>query len=409
MDRPLFPSPSPLSDEADVLLADVLARFQQPPGKYGIAGERYETLAEWIERDGSPLKGAVNMVYAQGGVAQGSSIACRATNDEFDVDAMVELMPHIDRGPAYVLDLLYATVRGERGSRYYDVTTRCTRCVQVSYTDKMHVDLTPAVLQPGTPLRQSTIFHHRTEDRNDPGKRVTGNPYGFTEWFKARTPPELLLKMAFDESRGVTAATEPLPDQVGMHDMSRALASLQLVKRFRNLRYDRRDVRCPPSVLLAKLVAQYQASEFRFAGAVLEHACNLLAIFSDHQRLSRLIHESNPCCVVDVLTDRWPGSLNDQALWIGDLRQLVTQLELFTHGQITLVQRKAILADLFGEQAAIDAIVAFAERMGRTKDLGQTRYASGTGRLILPAAATMATGERAQTVPRTSYFGGSLR
>ena len=128
MDRPLFPSPRPLSDESDILLADVLARFQQPPGKYEMAEERYQTLAGWIERDGSPLKGAVSLVYPQGGVAQGSSIASRATNDEFDVDAMVELSPHIDRGPAYVLDLLFRTVRGEPGSRYYSMTTRCTRC-----------------------------------------------------------------------------------------------------------------------------------------------------------------------------------------------------------------------------------------------------------------------------------------
>lgn len=407
MDRPLFPSPSPLSNEGDILLADVLARFQQPPGKYEIAEERYQTLAGWIERDGSPLKGAVSLVYPQGGVAQGSSIASRATNDEFDVDAMVELLPHIDRGPAYVLDLLYHTVRGEPGSRYYSMTTRCTRCVQVGYADRMHVDLTPAVLQIGTPLRESTIFHHRPEDGTNPGMRVTGNPYGFTEWFKLNTPPELMLKAAFDEGRAY-AATEPLPEQIGMHGMSRALASLQFAKRFRNLRYDRRDRRCPPSVLLAKLVAQYKAHEVRFAAAVLEHMRNLLDIFAVHQSRSTLIHEVNPTCSADVLTDRWPNGLGDQALWISDLRHLVAQLDLFVNGEITLTQRKAILADLFGEQAAGDAVLAFAERMGRMKDLGQTRYAGNTGRLILPGAALL-TGTRAQAMPHTSYFGGRLK
>lgn len=407
MDRPLFPSPSPISNEADILMADVLGRFQQPPGKYAIAEERYVTLAGWIERDGSALKGNVSLVYPQGGVAQGSSIASRATNDEFDVDAMVELLPHIDRGPTYVLDLLYRTVRGEPGSRYYSMTTRCTRCVQVGYADNMHVDLTPAVLQAGTPLRQSTIFHHRPEDGNNPGMRFTGNPFGFNEWFKLNTPPELMLKAAFDESR-TYAATEPLPEQVGMHGMSRALASLQFAKRFRNLRYDRRDRRCPPSVLLAKLVAQYKAREVRFAAAVLEHMRNLLDIFSGHQSRSSLIHEVNPACSADVLTDRWPNSLSDQALWISDLRHLVAQLDLFVNGEITLTQRKAILADLFGEQAAGDAVLAFAERMGRMKDLGQTRYAGNTGRLILPGAALL-TGTRAQAMPQTSYFGGKLK
>lgn len=407
MDRPIFLSPSPLSDEADVLLADVLVRFQQPPGKYEIAGQRYQTLADHLERDGSPLKGAVVSLYAQGGVAQGSSIACRATNDEFDVDAMVELLPSVDRGPRYVLDLLYETVRGEPGSRYYDMTTRCTRAVQVGYADKMHVDLTPAVRQPGTSLRQSTIFHHRHEEPNDPGKRVTANPYGFTEWFKINTPPEVLLRKAFDETR-TYAAAEPLPDQVGMHGMSRALASLQFVKRFRNLRYDRRDVRCPPSVLLAKRVAQYKASEFRFAAAVLEHARNLLDTFASHHYQRQLIHEVNPVCDDDVFTDRWPNASSDQGLWIGDLRHLVAQLDVFVNGEITLTQRKTILADLFGEQAAGEAVLEFAERMGRIKELGQTRYERTAGRLILPGVAVAAS-TRAEAVPRTSYFGGDWR
>lgn len=413
MDHPSFQSPTPFLNEADVLLADVLGRFQQPPGKYQTAHERYNTLADWIERDGSPLKGAVRLVYPQGGVAQGSSIASRASNDEFDVDAMVELLEHIDRGPAYVLDLLFKTIRGEPGSRYYEMTTRCTRCVQIGYSDNMHVDLTPAVLQLGTPLRQSTIFHHRPEDGPNPGKRVTANPYGFTEWFHENTPPEPLLKMAFDSNRALdstraSAATEPLPDQVGIHGMSRALASLQFVKRFRNLRYDRRDVRCPPSVLLAKLIAQYKAREIRFAAAVLEHARNLLAVLTGHQSRSSLIHETNPTCDADVLTDRWPSALSDQGLWIADLRHLVAQLDLFIHGELTLTQRQAILADLFGEQAAGDAVLDFAKRMGRIKDLGQSRYAPSSGRLILPAAALL-TGARAQAVPPTTYFGGHLR
>lgn len=49
----------------------------------------------------------------------------------------------------------------------------------------------------------------------------------------------------------------------------------------------------------------------------------------------------------------------------------MAQLDLFVNGEITLIHRNAILADLFGEQTAGDAVLAFAERMGRMKDLGQ--------------------------------------
>lgn len=409
MDRPKLDQYTPFVTESDILLADVLGRIQLPPGHYATANERYHTLTEWIEREGSPMRGLVARVYGQGGVSQGSSIAAKATNDEFDVDAMVEINGALDRGPAFVLDLLYHTIRGEPGSRYYDATVRCTRCVQVRYADRMHVDLTPAILQPGTPERQSTIFHHRHETPQDPGKRVIANPYGFTEWFKAATPPEPFLALAFAlETRALAMAeAEPLPAQVGPHGMSRALASLQLFKRFRNLRYDRRDGRCPPSVLLAKLVAGHQPIVPTFAAAVLECAEGLRDRFAHHIATRTLIREVNPRCSEDVLTDRWPSSITDQTVWLGDLQHLVRQLTRYVHGGVTLTERQTILADLFGEQAARGAVLQFAERMGRGKELGQNRYQPGTGRLVLPAAAAIIpSSTRARPVPATSYFGG---
>jgi Second Messenger Oligonucleotide or Dinucleotide Synthetase domain len=407
MDRPLFNRFSPIASEADLLLAEVLFGVQLPPSQYAIAEGRYHTLAAWLERDGSPLKGHVELVYGQGGVSQGSSVASRATSDEFDVDAMVQVADYVDRGPAYVLDLLYRSIRGEPGSRYYDVTTRCTRCVQVQYSDNMHVDLTPAVRQAATLDRQSTIFHHRAETPSVPGMRVTGNPYAFTEWFKENTPAEPLFDITLGRQTDLLAKAdaEPLPQQVGPHGMSRALASLQLFKRFRNLRYDRRDGRSPPSVLLAKLVAEFRATTLTFTSAVLEHAVALRDRFQLQVAAHCLIRESNPRCAADVLTDRWPSSLYDQTLWLGDLNHLVRQLTRYCREELTLNERQQILADLFGEHAAGKAIRDFAERMGRGKELGENRYQTGTGRLILPAM-MVPSAAHARPVPATTYFGG---
>jgi hypothetical protein len=410
MERPLFGNSRPLQSESDILVADVLGRIQAPPGLFATANERYHTQAEWLEREGSPLRGKVEAVYGQGGVSQGSSIAARGTNDEFDVDAMVQLHPSVDRGPEYVLDLLYQTVKGDPGSRYYNVTTRCTRCVQVQYADKMHVDLTPAILQPGTLARQSTIFHHRAETPEIQGKRVTANPFGFTEWFKRATPPEPYLIEAFDiEVRDLAKAeAEPLPQQVGSHGMSRALASLQLIKRYRNLRYDQRECRCPPSVLLAKLVAEYRAEAMTLAAALLEHAVHLRDCFLLEIGRGKLIHEVNPApCHQDVLTDRWPGSMQDQLLWVADLNHLVAQLTIYVHKELSLKQRQDILSDLFGEQTAQSAMHIFTDRLAKAQRTNGTHYQPGTGKLILPAAATLATPSQAKAMPSTHYFGGS--
>jgi hypothetical protein len=389
-------------DEGDVLLADVAARIQLAPSDYGKAEGRYNTLANWLERDGSPLQGLVGLVYGQGGVATGSVVANRASNDEYDVDAIIGLLIDPVAEPQLVLDTLYDSVRGEPGSRYYDVTTRCTRCVQVSYADGMHVDLTPAVLLLGRPERESTIFHHRSETPHVRGRRVTANPFGFAE---------ALFGTAFSGYQAMDRAmakaqTEPLPDQLKPHETSRALLSLQLTKRFRNLRYNDRDQRCPPSVVLSKMIAEHKVHRAGFAVALLSHVTYIRDEFRAAQQSGQLYHAVNPVCPADVLTDRWPGTLADQGLWCRDLDHYVAQLTIYVHGAPNLAQRQAILADLFGERAAKSAVLDFAERMGRDKEAGRSRYTPGSGRLVVPAAPAILTTTRGRSEPRTSYYGG---
>lgn len=411
MNAPFRETSNHIIDEGDVLLADVAARIQLAPSDYAKAEGRYDTLANWIEREGSPLQGRVGLVYGQGGVATGSVVANRASNDEYDVDAIVSLLIEASSDPQLVLDTLYHSVRGEPGSRYYDVTTRCTRCVQVSYSDGMHVDLTPAVLLPGRPARESTIFHHRAETPHIPGRHVTANPYGFAEWFKFNTPPEAVFGAAFSEYQAhhralAKAQTEPLPDQLQPHETSRALLSLQLTKRFRNLRYNDRDQRCPPSVLLSKLIAEHKVQRTGFGVALLSHVTYIRGEFRAAQEAGRLYHAVNPVCPTDVLTDRWPGTLANQNVWCRDLDHYVAQLTIYVHGSPTLAQRQAILADLFGEHAARTAVLDFAKRMGRDKELGQSRYTPGSGRLVVPTSPGILTPTRGRVEPQTDYYGG---
>ena len=277
----------------------------------------------------------------------------------------------------------------------------------------MHVDLTPAVLLSGRPERESTIFHHRAETPEIPGRHVNANPYGFAEWFKANTPPEALFGTAFSGYQAMDRAmakaqTEPLPDQLKPHETSRALLSLQLTKRFRNLRYSHREQRCPPGVVLSKMVAEHKVYESGFAVALLCHVIHMRDEFRAAQQSGQLYHAVNPACSADVLTDRWPGTLADQGLWCRDLDHYVTRLTLYIHGSPTLVQRQAILADLFGEKAAKSAVLDFAERMGRDKDADRSRFAPGSGRLVVPATPAILTPTRGRAEPRTSYYGGEV-
>ena len=86
------------------------------------------------------------------------------------------------------------------------------------------------------------------------------------------------------------------------------------MKRWRNVRYDRRAGRRPPSVMMAKLIADAANSTETLSAELLHQAQAMLDIFRRWQRAGLLIQVVNPACPEDILTDRWPGSLRSRAV-----------------------------------------------------------------------------------------------
>ena len=409
-----------LTEPVDILLADVAIRVQLSRTDYEKAVARYETMARWIDREDSPLRGRVELVYAQGSMAVGATIASRLRTDEFDIDILAQLGLPYDVDPQTGLDLLHGAIRGQRGSRYYDNTRRQTRCVTIDYADDMHIDVTPAVRRSQTPERESLIFHHRPEDPGAPRYRLVANPYGFAAWFTANTPLDHDFTRVFDERAAAyeraiilaeKAESDPLPAQEPPYRKSKAVIVLQLLKRWRNVRYDNRPGRRPPSIMMARLVADAANHTERLADELLHQARHMRGVLQQWHDAGLLIHVANPVCEQDVLTDRWPADWQDQAEFIDDLDDRVRKVERLVAG-CDLAEMQAIMADLFGEVPTAEAFRVFNEQMGgRIRD-GQSRHRPGSGRLDL-AASGIATGAAApsvaQATPQHRFFGGERR
>ena len=182
---------SALPEVIDVLLADIAIRVQLTKTNHDKAVARFEVMRDWIDRPGSPLHRLVALMYPQGSMAIGATIARASDREEYDIDVIVALLIARDSDPEVVLDALYHAIRGTPGSRYYDKTTRHTRCVCVTYEDGMNIDLTPAVLVTEREPRSSVIFHSKPEDPSEPKLRLFANPWGLAEWFKEMTPLRL--------------------------------------------------------------------------------------------------------------------------------------------------------------------------------------------------------------------------
>jgi hypothetical protein len=400
-------------EPADILLADVAVRVQLPPSLYEVATERYETIQNWIERDDSPLRGLVLRFYPQGSMAIDATIASKAKNDEFDIDIIAELNLRSDIDPKVVLDLLYQAIRGKPGSRYFDKTRRQTRCVTVDYAD-MHLDLTPVVRRLWTPERESTIFHHKPETPQIRGQRHVANPWGLADWFKKQTPPDqdvarlFFQRMIKSGQIRADADADPVPNQAPIHSKSKALIALQLIKRFRNLRYDARDCRQPPSVALVRMVGERANSgTTRLLHEVKYQADYILGVLEQNQRFGRLIHLTNPVCAHDELTDRWPENLEAQALFVADLKYFVARLALLDH--VDLEGAREVLADLFGEAVGTEVIRKFADATGQVIREGNSAHFGSAGRFAAPAIGLgSATSTRAEPTRSHRFFGAGV-
>lgn len=406
---------NPFRDARDHLLAAVALRIQLSPTDYRKAVERYEAINAFLDRPDSPLHGLIEWFYPQGSMVIGSTIASRfrATGHDLDTIAQMRLAP--DSDPQEVLDRLFKALNGTPGSLYHGKVTRNSRCVTVNYADGMSIDVTPMVRRPSTPERESVLFHHRRESPGTPGYRKVANPHGFAAWFNARTPAEKDFGdryAQFAESYDIRADAEqePVPDQEPLRRKSMALVALQLLKRFRNIRYEAREGRMPPSAVLTKWVGDGAGSgTTRLVDELLHHARRILAILESNLATGRLVHEANPVCAADVLTDRWPENRADQALFAKDLSHLVAQL-VRLNGDCSLGDMREILVDLFGEGPSAGAVQDFGERFGRQVREGSTHTTerqAGAGLLTvtLPLAAASAA---ARATPKHTFFGDEL-
>lgn len=153
----------------DRLFADIAIRIQLSTTAHRKAVQRYKAIAGSLDRDDSPLKGRVELFYPQGSMAIGAAIASGVTNDDFDLDMVLQLMCGV-LTPREVLDLVFQAINGKAGAQYHGRARRRTRCVTIKYSD-MHIDVTPAERLPASPERQSTIFHHKPPEQTPVDRR----------------------------------------------------------------------------------------------------------------------------------------------------------------------------------------------------------------------------------------------
>ena len=109
-------------------------------------------------------------------------------------------------------------------------------------------------------------------------------------------------------------------------------------------------------------------------------------IFQETHDRGKLIMVSNPVCEQDVLTDRWPRSLDEQEIFLEDLAGLVKKLQLLRDG-CDLGRMKTIMKELFGEDPTERVFTDYNQIIGSTVQSG-SRHIRKNGSLAVPTRKT---------------------
>lgn len=396
----------------DVLLTDIAVRIQLTPTEYLTAQEHYRVMGDWVDRPASPLHGRVLEFYPQGGFSTGSTIAAHSERSDFDLDAMMAVDWSASIDPETALATTHDAIAGERGSRYHDKAERKTRCTQIHY-DGMHLDVTPSVLLSRSLPKTSNIFHSKPSDPNEPRKTLFANPYGLAQWFNDRVLPNEAYGLFF-EDRSLTfdrarlmelrADTSPVPEQLPAYRKSIQVICLQLIKRWRNIAYERRHkrLRLPPSVLLTYYVGQHTNSPRSLIDELLYQVEAIISELEYAIDNGKLVYETNPRCERDVLTDRWPGDAHNQAIFLTELHDFARDLRRLKNG-LPLAEMRQVLQRLFGEKPAGDAVAAASKQFADDNAVGKGVYVPGTG--AVPILGAIAAPTYARAMPKSSPFG----
>ena len=405
------PPLSPWDTMGERLLAATAIKIELPPSTYFKMLERKRVIEEHLERDGSPLKGLIQLFYQQGSVAIGATIKAKFRDDGFDIDIVVELkLPGVS--PSEALDLVYVAMKGERGSRYHDCTERQTRCVTVHYTDGMHLDLTPSILIDAVDLRRSHIFHSKPEEPRSSDYSVLMNSFAFAAHYNGRCPPDRSFEKEYAR-RARSADPDILvaladaesmpapPHSTEIGGKSAVTVALQLLKRNRIIRWRRREGRMPPSVMLSCLTLEVAEAGRSIGENLRVIATHILQRLEAAEHVGQRIFVENPCCPGDLFTDRWPETRDAQRLMIDDMRLFLAQLRVLLDERKSFKERTEVLEEMFGETVGRQVRDEFADEQGQLIRTAEHGVATTGSILAAPGLAS------ARPSPKPNTFYGS--
>jgi SMODS domain-containing protein len=377
-------APAPFFTESfeaqiDDLLMRICVDLQLDQTHYKLAEDHYKAVGKWLEADGSPLTILKPIIYPQGSMQLNTTVKPLA-GDEYDLDFVCELVCQTEffEHPVDALNLIERRLKDN--ATYRPMVQRMNRCIRLNYEHQFHMDILPACRDPKNGGTCLLVPDRKLEDWK------ASNPKGYAAWFESKAH-QLLVDQLLEKA-------EPIPDQETAEEKATLKLAVQLLKRWRDVRYKNNCDLAPISIVLTTLAAHLYRGERSISltmGNILGGISKLVK--DSHPRLS----VPNPSNSREDLSERWDAKPETYTEFVKGMGELDAQWR-------ALLQTRGIdkvtktLERLFGEDIAKRVVEKQTRDIEASRSRGELGMKKGSGII-----ASMATGSVLPIHPNTFY------
>ena len=277
----------------DGLLFEVCEELQLTSARHDQAVERYETLGDLLESEGSPFHRLRPKIYPQGSMALGTTV--KPIEGPHDLDFVLELsLAHHQVDPMRLIDSLYRFLHAH--GVYGPMTSQKNRCVRIEYTNDFYMDILPACRNGA-----GTGTCIKVPDRALRGWSDS-DPRGYIAWFEKQSRA-IFIGRVLDKA-------EPVPAQEAVGEKRALQLVVQLLKRWRDMYYAEVDAALAPiSIVLTTLAGNTYRGERSVSRALDAALSGILGLIDVARSRGERLTVWNPSPnVVEDLSERWSGN-----------------------------------------------------------------------------------------------------
>ncbi len=269
----------------DPRLETLIESIEIPPHYYELAKKRYESLADWLHREGSPVTRYDPVVYPQGSFRYGTVIRPLLESEEYDLDLVSELQ-RLTKSDVSQHDLKHLVGNEVKAyAQAYNLkhpVEEKKRCWCLDYADKVkfHMDILPAIpdddaikqtlIRAGVPEAQARHAIAITDKRHPRYNEIQcdwprSNSKGYPKWFQERMRSAAEPRLVALVEKRVYASVDKVPAYQWKTPLQRAI---QFLKRHRDVMFKDSHETEPISMIITTLAARGYEGETRLYDAL---------------------------------------------------------------------------------------------------------------------------------------------